>query len=70
LATQTVLGAATLAAQSNESAGTLREKVTSKGGTTYAALQVLNQKGWSNIIAQAVAAASARGAEMGQEFGQ
>lgn len=70
LATQTVLGAATLAAQSNESAGTLREKVTSKGGTTFAALQVLEQKGWSDIIAQAVAAASARGAEMGQEFGQ
>lgn len=69
LATQTVLGAATLAAQSSESAQTLREKVTSKGGTTYAALQVLDQKNWSDIIAQAVAAASARGAEMGKEFG-
>jgi pyrroline-5-carboxylate reductase len=70
LAIQTVLGAATLASQSTDSPGTLREKVTSKGGTTYAALQVLEQKNWSEIIAQAVAAASARGAEMGKEFGQ
>jgi len=70
LATQTVLGAATLASQSNESAGILRERVTSKGGTTYAALKVLEQKGWADIITQAVAAASSRSAEMGQEFGQ
>jgi pyrroline-5-carboxylate reductase len=70
LATQTVFGAATLAAQSPESAGTLRARVTSKGGTTFAALQVLEQNNWSDIISQAVVAASARGAEMGAEFGQ
>lgn len=70
LATQTVLGAATLASQSTESPGTLRERVTSKGGTTYAALQVLEKLNWSGIIGEAVAAASARGAEMGEEFGK
>jgi pyrroline-5-carboxylate reductase len=70
LATQTVLGAATLASQSSESPGTLRERVTSKGGTTYAALQVLEKLNWSSIIEEAVAAASARGAEMGEEFGK
>ena len=70
LATQTVLGAATLASQSSESPGTLRERVTSKGGTTYAALQVLEKLNWSSIIGEAVAAASARGAEMGEEFGK
>ena len=70
LATQTVLGAATLASQSTESPGTLRERVTSKGGTTYAALQVLEKLNWSSIIGEAVAAASARGAEMGEEFGK
>ena len=70
LATQTVLGAATLASQSTESPGILRERVTSKGGTTYAALQVLEKLNWASIIGEAVAAASARGAEMGEEFGQ
>jgi len=44
--------------------------VTSKGGTTYAALQVLEKLNWASIIGEAVAAASARGAEMGEEFGQ
>ncbi len=70
LATQTVLGAATLAAQSSETPATLRERVTSKGGTTYAALQVLEKLNWADIMRQAVAAASARGAEMGREFGK
>ncbi len=70
LATQTVLGAATLAAQSSETPATLRERVTSKGGTTFAALQVLEKLNWADIMRQAVAAASARGAEMGREFGE
>jgi pyrroline-5-carboxylate reductase len=70
LAIQTVLGSANLAAQSNDAPGTLREKVTSKGGTTFAALQVLENNQWSKIIAKAIHAADARGAEMGEEFGQ
>ena len=70
LAIQTVLGAANLAALSNDSPATLREKVTSKGGTTFAALEVLRQENWSKIISKALAAANARGAEMGEEFGK
>lgn len=68
LTIQTLQGAAKLAANSSESPATLREKVTSKGGTTFAALQVLEQSDWSAILMKAVAAASQRSAEMGQEF--
>lgn len=68
LAIQTLQGAASLAAQSSEPPSVLREKVTSKGGTTYAALQVLEKESWAQIMAKAIAAASARGAEMGDEF--
>ena len=68
LAIQTVQGAASLAAQSSEPPSVLREKVTSKGGTTYAALQVLEKESWAEIMAKAIKAASTRGAEMGDEF--
>ena len=70
LASQTVIGAATLATQSTETPAVLRERVTSKGGTTYAALQVLEKKQWAAILGEAIAAASARGQEMGEEFGK
>ena len=70
LAIQTVQGAASLAAQSEDSPSTLREKVTSKGGTTYAALQVLEKQSWAKSLQEAIAAASNRGAEMGDEFGK
>ena len=70
LAIQTVQGAASLAAQSEDSPATLREKVTSKGGTTYAALQVLEKQSWAKILQEAIVAASNRGAEMGEEFGK
>jgi pyrroline-5-carboxylate reductase len=68
LAIQTLQGAAKLAAQSSESPATLRERVTSKGGTTYAALTVLEQESWANIMMKAVAAASDRSEAMGEEF--
>ena len=70
LAAQTVIGSATLAVQSTETPAILRERVTSKGGTTYAALQVLEKKQWASILGEAIAAASNRGAEMGEEFGK
>lgn len=41
LTSQTVLGAASLASQSPESFATLRERVTSKGGTTFAGLEAM-----------------------------
>lgn len=70
LAIGTVLGAARLAAGSDDSPGVLRERVTSKGGTTAAALASLADSGFMAIIDRAVAAACARGRELGDELGQ
>lgn len=70
LALETLVGAASLAAQSEDSPSTLREKVTSKGGTTFAALEVLREKNWGDTLKIAVDAAAKRGAEMGEEFGK
>lgn len=70
LAVETFRGAAALAAQSSEPVGTLRERVTSKGGTTHAALTVLEQAGVGDAFVRALHAAAARGAEMGEEFGK
>ena len=70
LALQTVLGAAKLAAQSGEAPGTLRERVTSKGGTTEAALRVFAEEGLAQRLTRALEAASRRGAELGEEMGK
>ncbi len=70
LALDTVLGAARLAADSTEQPATLRERVTSKGGTTAAALAVFEARGFKVLVAQALAAAEARGREMGAELGR
>jgi pyrroline-5-carboxylate reductase len=70
LALQTVVGAAQLAAASQESFATLRERVTSRGGTTAAALAVMNDRNMAGIIAAAMQAASDRGCEMGEMLGR
>ena len=70
LALQTMLGAATLAAQSDEPASVLRERVTSKGGTTAAALAVMEARDVSGLMADAMAAAQKRSQELGDEFGR
>jgi pyrroline-5-carboxylate reductase len=70
LALQTVVGAAQLAAASPESFAILRERVTSKGGTTAAALAVMNDRNMAGIIAAAMQAASDRGREMGEMLGR
>lgn len=70
LALQTMLGAATLAAQSDEPASVLRERVTSKGGTTAAALAVMEARNLSGLIEDAMAAAQKRSTELGDEFGR
>src|SRR5262249_4651206 len=70
LAKEAVLGSAKLAAQSKESPATLRERVTSKGGTTEAALRVFAEEALAERFRRAVAAASRRGAEMGEAFGK
>ncbi len=69
LAVETTLGAARLAAQSEASAATLRERVTSKGGTTEAALRVLADAGFKGAIAAGARAAAARGRELGDLLG-
>jgi len=69
LAIETVQGAAALAAQSSEPASILRERVTSKGGTTEAALKVMAERGVKEGIVAGCKAAEARGQELGKLLG-
>jgi pyrroline-5-carboxylate reductase len=66
LAKQTALGAGRLLVESGESAGVLRERVTSKGGTTEAALRVFRENGFEEVIRAGVAAAASRSRELGR----
>jgi len=70
LAIDTVLGAGRLAAGSEDAPAVLRQKVTSKGGTTEAALASLAAAGWHDELVAAVQAAEARGRELGAELGK
>ncbi|TAN12475.1 MAG: pyrroline-5-carboxylate reductase [Burkholderiaceae bacterium] len=70
LAQQTFAGSAALAAGSEESLGTLRQRVTSKGGTTFAALTSMEQSGIQSAFVQAMHAACTRAKELGDEFGR
>jgi pyrroline-5-carboxylate reductase len=70
LALATFTGASALAAQSPEPASVLRERVTSKGGTTYAAITSMQAAGVSEAIGAAMQAAAKRSREMGEEFGK
>ena len=66
---QTALGSAAMVAQNPElSIATLRENVTSKGGTTAAALETFNELGLTETVAKAMQAAADRGAEMEKLF--
>lgn len=66
LATQTLLGAATLLHTSEDDAAALREAVTSPGGTTAAGLRVLTEAGVPAAIVDAVLAAAERSRELGR----
>ena len=68
LALATFDGATALAAQSDEPVGTLRERVTSKGGTTFAALESMRGDGVAEAVTRAVRAAQHRAAALGDEF--
>jgi pyrroline-5-carboxylate reductase len=70
LAYATLEGATQLALNSNEHAGVLRERVTSKGGTTAAALDMLKQLDWQGALEKAIDAASQRSKTMGDELGK
>ena len=67
LSIDTLLGAAMLLAESEDSAEDLRNAVTSPNGTTAAALQVLEDGGLRDLVDQAVAAAKARSIELAKE---
>ena len=69
LTLETAFGAAQMARGSTETLATLREQVTSKGGTTAAALAVLDAAGLHAIVAHAVSAADRRSAELALEYG-
>jgi pyrroline-5-carboxylate reductase len=66
LVVQTLLGSATLLAQSDEGAVALRAAVTSPGGTTAAGLRELESAGVRAAILDAVTAATRRSRELGQ----
>lgn len=67
---ETFIGAARLAEQSSESISTLRERVTSKGGTTEAALLSFGAHGIAGAIEHGIMAAAARGRELGDILGK
>lgn len=62
---QTAVGSCKLALQSDASLAMLREQVTSKGGTTEAALKVLQAGEFKQLIAEAIQAACDRSRELG-----
>ena len=68
LAIQTCLGAARMASEDAEPPARLRERVTSPGGTTQAALNAFLDGGFPELVASAVAAATRRGREMSREL--
>jgi pyrroline-5-carboxylate reductase len=70
LALHTVLGAAKLAAGSAEPPSALRRNVTSKGGTTEAALKAFDAEQLAERLARALDAAVRRGGELGDELGK
>ena len=70
LARATVSGAMALLNASADSPASLREKVTSRGGTTEAALKVFEDWGLVPLIEAAIRAASDRSDALGQELGR
>jgi pyrroline-5-carboxylate reductase len=70
LAVATFIGAGELANASHEPPEVLRERVTSKGGTTHAAILSMQQSDLKTHFMLALQAAQARSVELGREFGK
>ena len=69
LAVETFIGTARLAAQSPEDVAALRERVTSKGGTTERALASMHADRVKDLIVRALHAANQRAHELGEQLG-
>jgi len=67
LAVDTLLGAAMLLADSEDSPEALRDAVTSPGGTTAAALKTFSDNDFRGLVAKALASAKARSLELAKE---
>jgi pyrroline-5-carboxylate reductase len=64
LVLHTVLGAARMAAETAEDAATLRQRVTSPGGTTAAGMAAFDRDDFDAVVGRAIDAATRRGAEL------
>lgn len=69
LTLETALGAARMALESPEDAATLRQRVTSPGGTTAAAITEFDRGDLAGLYEKALNAAAQRAAELGDELG-
>ena len=69
LAVGTFVGASALAQEATEPPEVLRTRVTSKGGTTHAALMSMEENGVKAVFIEAMHAARQRASDMGDEFG-
>ena len=69
LAVGTFVGASELARASDDPPEVLRERVTSKGGTTYAAITSMQEAGLQEAFIKALHAAQQRAVALGDEFG-
>jgi pyrroline-5-carboxylate reductase len=68
LAAQTFVGAAALLQHSGDTPQDLRRKVSSKGGSTLAALEAMESSGLQGVVSTGAAAAMRRAKEMSEEF--
>jgi pyrroline-5-carboxylate reductase len=70
LTLETAVGASKMALEGDDELALLRQRVTSPGGTTEAAIKVMEQAGLRKILDDAVAAATRRARELGDLFGK
>ena len=69
LALQTAFGAAKMALESSNDPATLRQRVTSPGGTTERAIGVFRDAGLESLVLEAMKAAADRSREIGKQLG-
>ena len=67
---QTAFGAGKMALESQEDAASLRARVTSKGGTTEQAIQILEKGGLQSLFDQALRAAQQRAVTLAKQLGE